>query len=526
MKIYNYLWLGIAGCLAASCVNVGEDEPAALPDIQITFPVAKTLYYNDTLVINPTITYGTDTVKSDFEFQWYKSAGNSLKPLSTEPVLVQKMDSLGNWSIYLNVKSKKDGISNIGITYASVLSQTGRGWYVQKETGNGTTDMDIFTTSEEGAITPAPISDILAKQGLKLDGQPLTMAYTENFRYKIPGNSYFTSNVKAVTLLSDKQLSTISVSDNKRIGTNGTLFFNANDSLNLSMSACISSPTQAVLVNKGKARLMPYGAQAFLPDLPGDYSLSPYLTMSYQYGYVLGFDEKSHSFVYIKDYNSSPMTFPDKVYTAGSRTKLSSNKMPGTISFLENCDKDMTLDTLTYNQGAYALFHETNHPERCLLLGLDLAQIDPSQSIGGAMKYNPIMTADTLSYSKYPELEKASVFALHKNQAILYFAYGNKVGSYAIDAYENKYNPQLLAYPDNEVVTYMHHVVCQYDTKMFSYLMVATWNKDTDQYKLHRYKIQGSNIEEEGEPMQGTGKVKTLLYIAPNLTMRYIYRYY
>ncbi len=513
-KIIFYFMVLSLTAVATSCKYGFDDTYNALPDIEIgnvaeTGVVPSQLFLGEVLKISPQITYGSEPA-AEFGFRWYKQYSNSLKLISEDPVLNYALDSLGVWTIRLEVTNKVTQVTAASTVSFTVISRSERGWYILKETSSGNTDMDLVRMTQEGEVDGNEYN-LLAKTGNELAGKPVGLSFVYNYNWKEPGTSYFTSYISTIMPISQKGLATFRMRDEWVLESNKKMFFDDNDGNNNSLTGGITSPIQSLIVNNHKAHLMVQGMQAFLPVIPGAYSLSPYFTITDGTNpYMLGFDEQSHSFVFITARAASLSTFPDAYLP--ENYKISSNNMNGTLSFMENTDGSLNPDTL-YQQRAYALFHETTRTDRCILLGLDLAQIDPLQSEFGATKYSPIMYADTISYARVPALKTATLFAMHKNYPLLYFAQGNKVSSYLIDS--KIVNDGILAYPTDEEVTYLHFYECLYDTN-FRNLLVATYNATAGTYKIYRYVVAGNDITEVGSAFTGSGRVKTLIYASPN----------
>lgn len=513
-KIIFYVMVLSLSIAAASCKYGFDDTYHELPDIEIsnvseTGVVPSQQFFGETLKISPKIVYGADT-SATFDYRWYKQTANALKLISKTQTLSYQLDSLGTWTVRLEVTNKQTQVTAAATVSFTVISRSERGWYILKETAGGNTDMDLVRMTANGEVDGNEL-DLLAKTGNELKGKPVSLLFVFNYNWKEPGNSYFTSYISTIMPISQKGLATFRMRDERVLESNKQMFFDDNDGNNNAFTGGISSPVQSLIVNNNNAHLMVQGMQAFLPVIPGDYSLSPSLTITDgTTPYIMGFDEKAHSFAYITSKAASLSYFPNNYLP--ENCKISSNKMNGTISFMENTDGSLNPDTL-YRQRAYALFHESGRNDRCILLGLDLAQIDPGQSEFGATKYSPIMYSDTISYDKFPALQSATLFAMHKNYPLLYFAQGNKIGSYLIDGKTIKEN--IITYPSGEDVTYLHFTECLYDIN-FRYLVVATYSTATNSYQVHRYAIAGNDINEVGSPFTGTGKVKTMIYSSPN----------
>lgn len=512
--------------IISACTNGRDDVFDPLPPIEIgdmtKAGLPTQLFLGETLRLTPTITYGTKGAE-DFDFHWYRKNNGQLTLLSTERTLVQKMDSLGQWDFYLEVTNKETKVSNAVSFSTMVLSQTQRGWYVLKENEEENTDIDFYGVTQKGKDTAA-IYNLLAQENVTFKGKPVNLLYVNAYSWKSPGESYF-NTYNALIPVSEQDFGALRTETGTLMASTKDMFFDNTDRVN-GFSGGLSNYDQAMIVNGGRLYLMPTGMQAFLPQVIGDYSLSPWFTVSNVTGTLaLGFDEKKHSFVSINKMASRLNTFPDK-YLNG---KISSNHMNGTISFMENMDGNLNPDTV-YTQKAYALFKESSRSDRCILLGLDLAQLDGSQTKSGNLQFSPIMQADTIPYSKAPALKDASFLALHKTAPNLYIANGNTISRYDIDNHTFKAN--VKTFPADETITYMHYLINQYDMYLnsgltFENLIVATYKQDGT-YHIYRFKIAGDNFIPDGNVLSGKGKVKTLVYVSPysyNMMMD-LYRYY
>lgn len=526
----KYLYIILVGgflSLLSACVNGRDDVFNPLPDIEIGdmnkagLPLQVT--YGDTLRLNPTITYGNEGAEA-FDFHWYVKHNNSLTLLSTDPVLVQRMDSLGIWNFYLEVTNKQTQVSNAVSFSTMVLSRSQRGWYVLKENAEENTDIDIFQVTETGKDS-GRVRDVIKQDNVVFRGKPVGLYYDNEYSWKAPGENSFT-NYQSLIPVSEQDFGALQLTTADFMETTDKMFYDNVDKVS-EFTGGLANTDQILLVNSGKLHLMPTQMQAFLPAVlwNNDYSLSPYFTVSNVSGTsTLGFDDKSRSFVYINKMANQLYTFPDK-YLKG---KTSSNHMNGTLSFLENMDGSLNPDTV-YSQRAYALFHEDNREDRCILLGLDLAQVDASQYQFGNGQFSPIMDADTILYSRVPALKDADILALHKTAPNLYIANGNTISRY--DVQTHAYRANVKTFPADETITYMHYIVNQYDTyngvgNTFENLVVATYKSDGT-YRIYRFRIAGDNFTQQGNIYTGEGKVKTLLYVSPYATMvNNIYRYY
>lgn len=529
----------------AAC-EYGKDDPINwLPDIVIenvtaTGKLPSQVYVGETLRIAPDITYGNEGAEA-FNFKWYKQSTNSLKLLSEEHELVQVMDSLGYWTIRLEVTNKQTQVTEASTMVVNVVSHNERGWYVLKETAEGNTDMDLFRinldakdpqnpSGEKVASDGEKSENILAAAGTPLTGKPVALLYSWNYQWKEEWESSFTAYSTFIPV-SENDMAAFRINNGSVMTKTDGMFYNHSDRLS-NPKGGISVASQNALLNGDGMYLMSAGMQAFLPRVPGNYKLSPWLTCSQenmstnQTSNILAFDEQSHSFVSISPLASNMRKFSNKYLPEAF--KISANNMNGTISFMQNTNGSLNDSLPSYGQRAYALFHETGRTDRCIVLGLDLAQVDQSQSKHGAFAYSPVMWADTLDYSKAPALETATLMALHKEYPLIFFVNGNQIGTYYIATQDYKEN--FITLPAGEEVTYMHYLDITYDDAATyqNCLVVATYAQATGEYKIYRYRINGNDVHQEGTVYSGKGKVKSLMFATPTTAkwQYQLYRYY
>lgn len=514
-KVYIALLVSVIFVLSA-CVDGRDDVYKALPDIEIVSldngkTVSSQFYQGDTLKLNPVIQYG-DKGNEDFNFHWYIQTTDSLIPISDQEKLAYRLDNLGSQTFRLEVVNKETNVSASTTLAITVVGRSELGWYILKGNSAGNTDLDFFRVSTDGTMAGID-ADLLKQRDCVLKGQPKSLLYTYNYSWMNPETNLTETGISAFIPVSEEGMASFRLSDVRVLKSGLDLFYDDQDRIN-GLEGGGFENNQVVLINKGRAHLMVHGMMGFLPEIPGTYYLSPVMTVSEGSGsQLLGFDNTSHSFIHISPKASSLSYFPDN-YFEGQQSKISSNNMNGTISFMENTAGNLNPDTI-YTQRAYALFHENGRSDRCVILGLDLAQTDDSQSKYGEWQYSPIQFADTVSYSKIPGLQNSSALALNKDYPILYYADGNTVSSYNIESRAIKTN--VLSFPAGEEITYMHYIVCDYDANIsFRYFVVATYDTASGSYKIYRYSISGSTFHLEGDPMTGEGKVKTVIFASPN----------
>jgi hypothetical protein len=519
-------WLALAFGCKKDKVNI-----TPLPNITITANTVTEKSIGDTVTISPVIDYGGQA--ADFTYKWFKYVtlpdnSQALKLVSEKRDFVVVMDSLGTYQLRAEVTNMATGVTAAFTTSWSVVSRAERGWYILKATADGNTDMDAFLISPKGAATTTNI--ITAKYGKPLGGNPVALSFTSVYNYLDPVSNRFTANNSCLVPMSAKEVLAYRIKDERVLANSDRLFYEVPSAATRNYQGLVSDPNLMVLVNNGRAQGMNPASNSFLPERVGDYSLSPYFTTipsasATDAGYIMGFDQKNESFVTVRFKQTGISYFPD-VYlnssNGGKQYNISSNHLGGQLAFLEGMDG--SLDTLlTTNGRAYGLLKRNNSSDM-VLLGLNLAELIPIRYNG---THSPIRYADTLMASTYPDLTSATLYALNKNNPILYFTNGNKIGAYNIDS--KTYINNLYSFPTGEEITYIKFINCQYDNSAaynFTSLVVATYSNGN--YKVYQFTVLGNTLNQTGTLFQGTGRVKSLIYATPNTSPFFyaMYRYY
>ncbi|PTT00070.1 hypothetical protein DBR11_10895 [Pedobacter sp. HMWF019] len=522
-KKYNpFLLLFAAGLLAMvySCKK-DDNKITRLPDITISASTVTEKFIGDTLKLDPTIGY--DNQQATFTYKWYKTAAITVnktiyRQISDKKALVYTLDSLGTLNLKLDVTNTTTGITATSKTSFNVVSRAERGWYVLKATAEGNTDMDAFYTNASGSQITANI--ITAKNGAPLSGIPVDLGFTGFYTWYNPATKAFVSTNTCLIPVSAKEAMAYRIKDEKILANTEQLFFVPPTLATRNFQSLVCDPNLMTIVDNGKVSGMNPNANSFLPERSGDYNLSPYFTIApYKYnnsnlGYILGFDKTSESFAIVRYKQTDISYFPDN-YLAGSKFNypynISSNKMGCQLVFMGNTDG--TLDSLSSSNGrAYGLLKKDNSNDM-LLVGLNTELLIPARYGNGG--FSPVAFKLDLPASSYPDLTSASLYAINKNNPILYFAKGNTIGFYNIDA--KVYNSSMYNFGAGEEITYIKFIDAQYDSitaNNFRNLVVATYLNG--KYKVYRFTVLGNTLTQTGTLFEGTGRIKSLIYAVPS----------
>lgn len=522
-KKYNPFLLLFAAGLLATVYGCKKDDNkiTRLPDITISASTVTEKFIGDTLKLDPTVGYGDQ--QATFTYKWYKTVAITnnktiYRKISDSKALVYTLDSLGILNLKLDVTNTTTGITASSLTSFNVVSRAERAWYMLKATAEGNTDMDGFYTNVNGIQRNTNI--ITAKNGLPLSGLPVALGFTGFYTWYNPATKGFVSNNTCLIPVSAKETMAYRIKDEKILANTEQLFFVPPALSTRNFQSLVCDPNLMTIVNNGKVSGMNPSSNSFLPERSGDYNLSPYFTLApYKYnnsnlGYVLGFDETTESFAMVRYKQTDISYFPDK-YLTGTKFNypynISSNKMGGQLVFLGNTDG--TLDSLSSANGrAYGLLKKDNSSDM-FLVGLNTELLIPARYGNGG--FSPVAFKQDLPASTYPDLVSASLYAINKNNPILYFAKGSTIGLYNIDT--KTYNANMYSFAGGEEITYVKFIDAQYDSitaNNFRNLVVATYLNG--KYKVYRFTVLGSTLTQTGTLFEGAGRIKSLIYAVPN----------
>ena len=521
MKNIIFFLISMASIIGiSSCKKYMVEVPAYIPDILIEGTQA-TAYHKvigDTLRILPEVSYGGQA--AIFSYKWLKlinTGGPAVyKFIGDTPLLEYVLDTLGESSFRLEVTNDATGIMTSRNIYVSVTARAERGIYILKENAAGNTDMDaLFISLSKGRFLGENLISIA--NGGALVGRPVGLGYLEKYRKvtfdtTVTPNRWVNADFSAYQLVSEKEVLIYKMKEEVVLKNTKAVFFDRQVSNDVHFERVISTPDQAILLNKGKPFTFLRTSSGYLSAPQGTYNLSPYFTQRQRISwsdfsnYILGFDNASKSFIYIKNGSQTVSYFPDE-YLEGSKeinpTKISSNNMGGDISFLENTSGSLDTNSSEHTR-AYALFYTPKLKDKVVLLGLNMAELSGASN---KAQHSPIRSADTLSNTTFID---ASHYTLNKLYPLLYFSKNNVLGMYNIDT--KKMNLAYHTFSAGEEITFMKYINYSYTDAngyKMSHLFVATHVKGN--YKLYQFEATANNLKLV-DVIQGTGKVHSIHY--------------
>jgi len=515
----------IIGVLTLFIVNsCSNDTKYVKPfdDINILLnDVEETYLYNETLLLDPIVTYGENNVDdSTFSYKWNLVKEEGVELISEEKNLEYVLNNIGTLSIQLLVENNDTHVIQSHAVTINVESVTNKGWYVLKETTEGNTELDGFYIESDH-----PDYNIIAqKTGAALSGTPKVLAslgrYNENYE-TITTLQVFSErdgvelNLKEATL-SSKLTDMFLLVDNK---TEPNI-----------QSGIVNSEVVYLSMGEYGTSYMQNTAPAFFPAIDDDYRIDGQMTMG-SYGNALAYDNKNKRYIFFdsSSYDSFYKlgVFADAYSSYNEGFEVSVNNMNGESIFLENTQKGSGWEATYY---AYSLFKKDGINDALTLYGLDYDKFvgnyyyAPDFSVIEPGQYSPINFAKNLTSTDYEMLVSSDVYTMNKQVDILYFAKNNVIGSYNIN--DESYNPSFVNdIPANETITFIKYINTTYTNYIdwapfpadleFNGLVVATYNQASNTYKIYRYQLDGLNtISLQDDVKTGTGKVSKVMYVS------------
>jgi hypothetical protein len=492
-----FILLSLNGCLK----DTGNYDYTELPDIEISGieEAYSKVSYEDVLEISPVITTGY--AESDLEFTWVLFDPTSSSLFGNENY---KADTIGReknlsfpvnlpsgtLTIALKVRNKLNNYTVYEKTTLNTGTRLSRGFYLLKETSQGTTELDLLL--DEGSN----VNDLLFKtEGVSMSGKASRLGLYMNCCFlDDETNEQITGNALAV--ISDNNAWTMNVSSMDRLCDFTTMFYEKEQNGEIPYYAMRGMWTAYFLTSKGV-----YSNISQAPEYgmvgSGKYGLvgkpegGSKFAFYFSGGYALIYYDAVHGNFMSCDYNGMVKSFTDGTY--------SPNNIEHKLLFL--CPNYMN-----GSQKCYAIFQDKAVASKHYLYTLGFSAFSYS---------NPVKSIEELDPGL--NLNNATLAASNRRDArIIYFVADNKIYIYDVD---NKTETQvnLTGLGANETITYIEH---KYWTKTsdkdynFNYLVVATHTNGN--YKVYMYNLLGA--WPNGEPVRvtsGTGKIADIQYVSP-----------
>ena len=496
-----------------SCLyeDKGNYDYHRLPDLEISGIEEKygdRLLFTEYLEIAPTVKF-IDEEDEAYSFAWYERVNNEQKLISETKNLKYLPDNIGRHDFRFVVIHKETGLKAWVDTYCNVYSKTERGFYVLKQNADGSTDMDAFLREQDGSYTKME-NIITLSTGAPLTGDPKSLDYN---KFRWDNQEEGTLEVKnALFPTTSEDIAVIDLVSLNQLASYEDLFLETMPSKeNRKIKGLYSNSSSSVLIYEGED-----GKSKVRTRTAHEHSTFGFVYEGYDpHPYALGTEDGGVNLM-LYDRESG-----DFLKASGERSKYEvlSKKVDGTFGkypmAAPDCDimfmgqSDGKLGLLQGKTIGYLLMKKRHAPDSILL-----ALFKPKM-LSTMTSYSAMQQIDTLSAKKVA-LARADFYTMHQDGGVMYFSIGNSINKYYINS--KKEGIDILRVPDGEI-TWMKFLRNDYvDTPLrFNSLLIATYDKAADTYKLSLYNID-SNDNPQPTPhtvLEGKGRLHSAKYVIP-----------
>lgn len=507
MKKINLLYLLSLICtlFLASCINddstSGTDSVSNITISNVNDSYSIISYAGNKLEIQPTI----ETGYSDMEYNWYvidksKEGKNSLAGASQSDYEMESIANTkdlsyevnlaeGQYIIVLKAKSKLNNYSIYKTAKLEVTTQFSRGFYILKETTDGKTDLDMYTSKN------LLLTDILAKtQGAAMAGTPRAISPCYSQCFLIDQTKAYGNCISVTT--NANELKFFRVSDMKCVIDKSNLSYGTTPATEQFYNAFRGYFTIYTFSNKGVRNAYTSDASngtGKFSDALGN-PASPFIVTSGSFYGPVYWDEVNHGFG-ATDFNGYGS---EVTATNGTNLKVSGLTDYTCIACGES--------NIANNEKLFFILQNTAGQRFLYKL---------AGSFNGVELYARTELSGELNMSK------SKLFTVNGRDAtLIYCVNNNKLYGYNFETGTEK-ELTLTDIPSSEQIAYISN---QYWKGLsdgdyhYNYLMIGTQNGNT--YKLYFYEMVGG--QPNGKPVKtitGTGKIKSVRYMTPNFRM-------
>lgn len=497
-----------------SCLyeDKGNYDYNRLPDIEISGVeenYGNCLLLAEYVKINPTVKF-LDEDDEAYSYAWYrKGYGGELTLISETKNLNYLPEDVGRNTFRFMVIHKETGLKAWVDTYCEVYSKTERGFYILKQLADGNTDMDAFLREQDGSYSRME-NIITLLLGSPLEGDPKSLDYNKYRWDNVEQNTLEVKNALFPTTSED--VAVIELTGLKYLASYENLFVEAMPPKGeRKIEGIYSNSSTSMIIYEGvdgKNRVRTRSAHehaTFGMEYEGYDPLAKPMGFASAGSNLMLFDRETGNFMLASG--------------VSSKYKVLSKTVDGTFGKYPmagvDCDvvymgqSDGKIGMLQGNGIGYVLMRKHEHPDT-LLLGM----FNPKM-FTTLINYSAMQQMDTLLASKVA-LAQADLYTMHQDGEVMYFNIGNSINKYYIKS--KKEVIDVLRVPNGEI-TWMKYLRNDYvDVPLrFNSLMIATYDKVTDMYKLSLYNID-SNDNPQPLPhtvLEGKGRLHSAKYVVP-----------
>lgn len=501
--------LSLVGCFSDDSTD-GDANFADFTVSGIDEEYTRTSFVGEVLSINPVVESAFP--ESDIEYEWMllsdKTGSISEKGDTLQPTIIGTDKNLnyevnlapGNYQVRYLVRNAHNGYTKISYTKLVSVTEFSAGFYILKETADGRTDLDLYTSNGTMA------TDLLTKvKGEPLVGKPYSLWVNYGQYYINPDDDQISTS-NSITVISDqKQILTLRTSDLGTMFDRTSLLFDEMDADEQPYAVFFHPMYGIAYLSSSGLRLAnhPYsfsgsGESAGKFGLPVEATTgSKFVDVAFAaYGNMNLWDEATHSIVALNyNYMPSPMTYSD--FSGAELTQNLTNYecLSAGVSRVSSTETDnLILEDKSTGQRYIYLMSNT-------MMGQYLTK--------------------RITVPAGSHFATATHFATNGQSArYIYAADGNKV--WALNYSSDDYTEVEIPTPgigSGETITYVaNQFIAGSGSADFDYLIVGT--QQGNAYKLYMYEIVGG--APTADPVivaQGTGTLKCVRNVSPGASV-------
>jgi len=437
--------------------------------------------------------YSSGSTKESEAITQEKRLGIRSKVLSEERNLNFKINlSTGTYRINYEVKDGITGLTSLASTYLTVNTEFTKGFYILKETSEGNSEIDIYTS--ENSLLENLISNV---SGTTLEGSPLTFGLWPRFSYLDTTSGDLDTKNFLLPITKKGKLAMIRTEDFKQIRNLEEMFYKGVDpgkpifayanaeNYNVVTSSGYFSNGQ--VANVGIVSSGYFGRVSTLPEEPSNYEFSQFACL-YGKGALL-YDNLHHRFI------ESDFVIGNLHLISDQDAQYKANNIEDELVYIGG-------GSLSNKDYAFAIFNKKNSQQKRVY---SFGQIDLT-------KYTNTID-DIVDIPLNSAMTQANIFACSKKYAkLIYYVSNNKIYVYKFISRTEK-ELTFEGLPQDEEITYLENIYSSVSEDVkFHHLIVGTY-KDGN-YSIYMYNtLGGLPLDGPQKIIKGKGKVVKLQYL-------------
>lgn len=454
--------------------------------------------FKDTLKIKPVFKNIKDN--SDLEFLWtiYPEVGDDEESFDMVDTISIVKDlkyavelPMGNFNIHCKVFDKQYENLMTSMSFRlTVNTEFTEGFYVMKETADGNSDIDLFTSKDK------MLENLISKStGMSMSGKPLSFGLYPTFSYFDNETGSILDNTFLMPI-SEDDFAMMRIEDMKKVRDFSDMFYNGDPG---EKPLFFYPGTYYFGCVTEKSHYHSYQAVAYGLRSAGSYGMSD----------EISYDDKGYTFHKSSFISNARMTFFDT--KNGRFIKCDANAGFAAIDdVLDKFKCNNIEDELVYFGGdkqgndGYAIFKNNSEEGRIMYYLSDIGSGNPVDTV----------------FNIAPELEinQANLFSVGKNsEKMLYYASGNKIYNYS-SITETESELAFEDFPADEEITYLENIffTASDEEQSFDYLVIGTYKDGS--YSIYLYNtLGGKPLGEPVKVLKGEGRAAKIQYLHPEL---------